>query len=229
MLGQSFELFDLLRVGLLTFLEITLSADNAVVLGLLVLKLPPEKRQKALTAGLISSLIFRAAALLSVSLLLRFAYIQAIGGLYLVYLLIRHIGSSKSLATQETSPSFWKTVLLIEGYDILFAIDSIIAGVALIGPFQQGAINPKLWVVYVGAVIGLIIIRFAAKLFSYLVEQRPRLEKAAYLMIGWIGLKMVIQSIERMWELPSWFFFEPIFWVVLVALFAYGLSKRKTA
>ena len=81
MFGQTFETADLFRVAFLTFLEIVLSADNAVVLGLLASKLPEEKRQKALTAGLISSFVFRLAALFSLSLLLKFAWIQGLGAL----------------------------------------------------------------------------------------------------------------------------------------------------
>ena len=229
MFGQTFELFDLFRIALLAFLEIVLSADNAIVLGLLASKLPIEKRQRALTAGLVSSLVFRAAALFSLSLLIKFAWIQGLGAIYLIYLATRHLFFPTPPPSKSVHASFWKTVLLIELYDLVFAIDSIIAGVAFISAIPStGSIHPKLWVVYVGAFIGLIAIRFAAKLFSSLVEKLPRLERTAYLMIAWIGLKLGLNAIEHTWNFPNWFIFEPIFWTVLVLLLIYGLTKRKT-
>ena len=224
MFGQTFELFDLLRVAFIAFLEIVLSADNAIILGLLVHKLPLEKRQKALTAGVVSSLLFRAIALFSLSFLLQFSWIQGLGAAYLLYLAIRHFFFPSALGPKGSETSFWKTVLLIEGYDFLFAIDSMVVAVAFINSIPgTGPINPKLWVVYFGVLIGLIAIRFAAKLFSTLIEKRPLLERAAYLMIAWIGLKMGLNSLFH--DLGPWF--DSLFWVGLALLFLFGMSQRK--
>ncbi len=119
------------------------------------------------------------------------------------------------------SPSFWKTVLMIELFDLVFAVDSILAGVAFIGPAPNAALHPKLWIVYIGGMIGVFAIRYASRFFSTMVHRFPRLETSAYGMIGWIGLKLGMQSLSLTFP-----YYEPLFWVVLALLFAVGLMKK---
>ena len=59
-----FQLSDFLTIGLLVGLEGVLSADNAMVLALLVLGLPRDQQQKALRYGIVGAFVFRGAATL---------------------------------------------------------------------------------------------------------------------------------------------------------------------
>ncbi|HUP81004.1 MAG TPA: hypothetical protein VM260_20820, partial [Pirellula sp.] len=81
---------------------------------------------------------------------------------------------------------FWKTVLVIELTDIAFAVDSILAAMAL-----AGSQSNKLWVVVTGGVLGLILMRFAAIWFVKLLEKYPRFEVSAYLLVTVIGVKLL--------------------------------------
>lgn len=221
MLGQTFDLTDIARLTTLVFLELLLSADNAIILGLLVHSLPEKLKKKALFIGVISAFGLRLAALLAVSFLIQYRWIQILGAAYLVYLTIRHFSSKSSRFRVSPAASFWKTVLKIELFDLAFSIDSIIAGLVFIisGPVTQ-TIHPKLWIVYTGGMIGLIGVRYAATLFSKLLTRFPRLETSAYLMVGWIGIKLALLSI---FDIPN---FTPFFWGGLAALFALGLIKE---
>lgn len=228
MFGQSFDLLDLARIGFLALLEILLSADNAIVLGLLVRRLPENLRKRALFIGLVSSFVLRGAALFAASLLLQASWVQCIGGLYLIYLSLTHFRSRSKPKTHTDIPTasgFWKTVALVELYDLAFAIDSIVVAVAFISEIpSSGPINPKLWIVYTGACIGILFIRFAAKWFSSLIDRFPRMEAAAYLMIGWIGLKLALRLAPALVTgLSEW-----LFWIVLSLLFLFGFTKKKT-
>lgn len=217
MIEQVFVLSDLPRVIALGFLEMLLSADNAVILGVLCSGLPLHQRRRALFIGVASSFVLRALALLLIAHLLAFTWIQAVGGAYLIYLSIRHLikKSQRSATMPKESHSFWKTVLLIEIYDLLFALDSIIAGVAFVNSNLS-----KLWIVYAGGMIGLLSMRFAASLFSTLIDRFPRLDTCAYLMVGWIGIKLGLSSIQ--WQIPV-----PVFWGGIVLLFVLGFFTRK--
>lgn len=82
--------------------------------------------------------------------------------------------------------SFWGTVLVIELTDIAFAVDSILAAMALAGARQN-----KLWVVYSGGLLGVLLMRFAAALFIKLLERFPRFELSAYLLVIVIGIKLL--------------------------------------
>ena len=225
MFGQTFEMTDLARLLPLAFIELLLSADNAVVLGLLAYALPERQRKRALFIGLASSFFFRAAALLSIALLIRHRWVQLLGAAYLFYIALRHFMKKKRRSKiPPATPSFWTTVLLIELYDVAFAIDSIIAGLAFIAAMPlENAMYSKLWIVYVGGMLGLIAVRYAADLFTSLLQRFPRLETSAYLMVAWIGLKLALSTF---YETPS---FEPVFWVVLAFLFSTGLLRRRSA
>ena len=72
------------------------------------------------------------------------------------------------------------TVLKVELADIAFALDSMLAAVALavtlpeLGNFHIGGINGGQFIVMLlGGIIGLVIIRFAARQFVVLLEKFP--------------------------------------------------------
>ncbi len=88
--------------------------------------------------------------------------------------------------TQFSMLSFWKTVAIIELTDIAFAVDSILAAMALAGSRQN-----KLWVVVAGGILGVVLMRFAAALFIRLLDRFPRFEISAYLLVAVIGFKLV--------------------------------------
>lgn len=229
MLGQTFDFLDLPRVFVLIFIEIFFSADNAVSLGLFASSLPGHQRKKALFIGFASAIIFRGAALLACSFLFKFLWIQALGALFLIYLSVRGWRKTKIAALNPQARTFWQTVFLIETFDLIFAIDSIIAGLSFIAAIpSHTTIHPKLWIVYLGAILGMAAIRFAAKFFSDLIEKFPKMEKSAYLMIGWVGCKLLIPFTAHYFGLDLQIVFEPIFWTVLVALFILGLRKQVT-
>lgn len=94
-------------------------------------------------------------------------------------------GKSCNVAEHSTA-FFWKTVLIIELTDIAFAVDSILAAMALAGSRRE-----KLWVVITGGLLGLILMRFAAVLFIKLLDRFPRFELSAYLLVIVIGSKLV--------------------------------------
>jgi YkoY family integral membrane protein len=235
MLHQTFEPRDLLVVLVLVALEGVLSIDNALVLGILARRLPPASRAKALTYGLVGALVFRLIAVALAAQLLQWRFVKLIGGGYLLYVagkeLLTHKpphcrDSSAPIASAEADSSathgFWSTVGAIELTDIAFAIDSIVAAIALVGPAPPNhhGLHPKFWVVATGGMLGVVLMRFAAVLFIRLIERFPRLELSAYLLVGIIGVKLVLDWLlnaqrQRLdFESPS----SPAFWTFWAAI-----------
>ncbi len=98
---------------------------------------------------------------------------------------------------------FWKAVIVIELTDIAFAVDSILAALALVGSSPNAqTYHPKLWVVVLGGIIGLMLMRVAATLFIKLLEKFPRFETAAYLLVTVIGFKLLV---DWWGNDPNWF------------------------
>src|SRR6185369_13049479 len=90
MFGQTFDIHDLVVVGLLVVLEGVLSIDNALVLGILAKRLPKDLQKKALTYGLVGAFIFRLICIATASWLLHWRIVKLLGGAYLLYVAAKH-------------------------------------------------------------------------------------------------------------------------------------------
>jgi YkoY family integral membrane protein len=236
---------------ILIVLEGLLATDNALVLAIMVKHLPEEQRKRALFYGLAGAFIFRFGSLFVISFLVDIWQIQAIGALYLLFMcfnsLFKRFAKSKSSEDDENEAKpkkqsgFWMTVLKVEIADIAFAVDSILAAVALavtlpiipnvgeIGGMHAG----HFVVIFAGGFIGLVIMRFAANLFVKLLQRKPGLETAAFLIVGWVGVKLAVLTLghQEVGIIPESFVHSTtwsiIFYGVLVALALGGwfLSK----
>lgn len=227
---QAFSWIDVPLVILLILLEILLSADNAAAMALIAKCLKPQQRSKALFVGVATSFTFRIIGILVAAYLIQFFWVQIIGGLYLIYLAIKHIVAlTRPYNDKCVTYSFWKAVFLIEMTDILFAVDSILAAFALAGLYYPFQILPsKLWVIYLGGIIGLFTMRFAAKGFMKLLDTYPSLEKMIFLIIGWMGLKLISEGIFTFFpESNLKQLFDGIFWLGSVMIFLIGFLSTK--
>lgn len=189
--GQTFAISDLPVIGILILLEGLLSADNALVLAIMVKHLPDKLRQKALLYGLGGAFVFRGIALLAASWIIKLWWLQLIGAAYLLFITIKHFVLHKKEedeVKERKQMGFWQTVLLVELTDIAFAIDSVVAAVGMI----KG--EDKLWVAYAGALIGVILLRWAAGVFTKLLDRYPAIEHVAYGLVGWVGVKLLLMS-----------------------------------
>ncbi|MFD2613716.1 TerC family protein [Paenibacillus gansuensis] len=231
-------------------LEGILAADNALVMSIMVKHLPEAQRKKALFYGLAGAFVFRFGSLFLISYLADVWYIQAVGAAYLLYISLSHLLKryvfKKQLASKQhgnKEENFWITVLKVEIADIAFAIDAILAAVALAITLPETDLPPiggldggQFLVILAGGIIGLVIMRFAASYFSRLLEQRPGLETAAFCIVGWVGVKLAIYALAHpdIAVLPKTFPKDPvwkmIFWGILIAIAVGGwfLSKERS-
>src|SRR5690625_5142215 len=117
-------------------LEGLLAADNALVLAIMVKHLPEKQRKKALFYGLAGAFVLRFGSLFIISFLVDVWQVQAIGAIYLLFISLKHLydrffGKEKHGKEKEGGSGFWMTVLKVEIADLAFAVDSILAAVAL--------------------------------------------------------------------------------------------------
>lgn len=236
---------------LLVVLEGLLAADNALVLAIMVKHLPEAERKKALFYGLLGAFVFRLASLFVISFLVDVWQIQAIGALYLLFISINHIvrklafknRKDDKVEGEKKQSGFWATVLKVELADIAFAIDSILAAVALAMtlpntqlPSIGGMDGGKFIVVFLGGFIGLVIMRFAANLFVKLLHSRPGLEIAAFAIVGWVGVKLAVLTLGHedvgiiSHEFAHSTLWKLIFYIVLIAIGLAGwfLTKEQS-
>lgn len=185
-------------------LEGLLAADNALVLAIMVKHLPEKQRKKALFYGLVGAFVLRFGSLFIISFLVDVWQVQAIGAVYLLFISIKHLydkatNHGEELKVESAGSGFWMTVIKVEIADLAFAVDSILAAVALAvaltptGLFTVGSLDGgQFMVIFAGGMIGVVIMRFAANKFVDLLNRRPGLEVAAFVIVGWVGVKLAM-------------------------------------
>ncbi|MNI49781.1 Inner membrane protein alx [compost metagenome] len=172
-------------IGTLVVLEGLLSADNALVLAVMVKHLPKEQQKKALFYGLLGAYIFRFIAIGVGTFLVKITWIKVAGGLYLMWIAINHLFLKKGGDDGEVKNkglSFWRTVLAVEIMDIAFSIDSVLAAFG---------VSEEVWVLFLGGLLGVLMMRGVAQVFLKLIDAIPELERTAFFMILFIGIKMI--------------------------------------
>jgi YkoY family integral membrane protein len=219
------QVADFITIGALIALEGLLSADNALVMAIMVLGLPRHQHQKALRYGLLGGFVFRIIATLLAVYLIRVAWVKLAGGLYLLDLTYAHFWGHQEGEDRRAAPRakpwlgmspFWATVVRVELVNLAFSIDSILVAVAM---------SPKMWVVMTGGLLGIVALRLVVGQLITLVERYPALVDGAFVIIAWIGLKLSLDYLHAAGyvglEIPQWLSLTVI--VVIFAIsFAYA-------
>ena len=206
--GLDIDPSDFLTVGLLVVLEALLSADNAMVLAVLVLSLPKREQRQALRYGMVGAFAFRIAAIMLAVYLKDIQFVLLVGAAYLLWLPYNHFtghedAAGRRLPKPATSwmglSPFWSTVAKVELTDIVFAIDSILVAVAL---------SSKTWVIITGGILGVIAMRMVIGQLLTLVNRYPTLVDGAFVIIAWVGIKLILEYLHAAgyvhWEVPKW-------------------------
>lgn len=204
----------------LIFLEGILSIDNAAVLGAMVNTLPAneaipwpkrvrfghvidkvlgKQRTAALRVGLLGAYLGRGLMLLAASYIISNPWLKIVGAAYLIRLAVDDLSAHGYSGDDEAVRpikvrGFWATVLMVELMDLAFSLDNVVAAVSL---------SDKIWVVMLGVAIGIVVMRFAAGIFSTIVEKEPILKTAAYILVLNIGIELLLEELAGI-EISDW-------------------------
>jgi YkoY family integral membrane protein len=197
-------LSSLLVIGNLIIIESLLSVDNAAVLAAMVMDLPVKQRYAALQYGILGAYVFRGICLFFASFLVKIWWLKLFGGIYLLFLFINWYRGRK---TPEVSDDYFdkqhnkfyswisarigpfvSTIILVELMDLAFSIDNVFAAVAF---------TDNILLVYAGVFIGILAMRFVARGFITLMETYPFLKGSAFVVIGLLGMKLSVSSLEH--------------------------------
>ena len=199
---------DFVTILLLVALEGLLSADNALVMAIMVLGLPRRDQRKALRFGLIGGFALRIIATILAVYLIKIAWVKLLGGLYLLYLTWQHFSQSGGAEARRTPPkakpafglsALWATIVKVEMVNLAFSVDSILVAVAM---------SPKPWVVMTGGVLGIVTLRLVVGQLLTLIQRYPTLVDAAFVIIAWVGIKLLAEYLHTIgllhFEIPKW-------------------------
>jgi predicted tellurium resistance membrane protein TerC len=101
----------------------------------------------------------------------------------------------------------------------VFAIDSILVAVAM---------SSKTWVIITGGIFGIITMRLVIGQLLTIVRRYPALVDGAFIIIAWVGIKLLIEYLHLEGHIPfqvnKWMSFGLI---VLIFLASYLYARRQ--
>ena len=178
------ELFTPEQITILTqiiFIDLVLAGDNAIIIGMVASKFPPDQRRKVIFWGIGGAVILRIILTLLTAYLLQITGLRLIGGillLYIVYKLYVDVikGSSKEENIKVDNSSFLKAIWTVLLADFTMSLDNVL-GVA-------GAAGHHYHLLIFGLILSIVLMAVAANLISGWIKK--------YKWIAWVGLLAIL-------------------------------------
>src|SRR6266851_2250651 len=174
--GQTAFWVALLKI---MWINVLLSGDNAVVIAMACLGLPPRQRLWGMVLGAGVAVVLRIIFTVVIAQLMLLPYLKLIGGLALFYIAAKLlVPEDQDESEVEAVEHLWRAVRIVAVADIIMSLDNVIA----IAAAAQG--NMALLVIGLAISIPLIVI--GAALIMALLDRFPILVWAGAALLGWI-------------------------------------------
>ena len=163
------------------FIDLVLAGDNAIIIGMVASKFPPDQRKKVIFWGIGGAVILRIILTLLTAYLLQITGLRLIGGillLYIVYKLYVDVikGAAKDEDIKVDNSSFLKAIWTVLLADFTMSLDNVL-GVA-------GAAGHHYHLLIFGLILSIILMAVAANLISGWIKK--------YKWIAWVGLLAIL-------------------------------------
>ena len=163
------------------FIDLVLAGDNAIIIGMVASKFPPDQRKKVIFWGIGGAVILRIILTLLTAYLLQITGLRLIGGILLLYIVYKlYIDVIKEASKQEDikvdSSSFIKAIWTVLLADFTMSLDNVL-GVA-------GAAGHHYHLLIFGLILSIVLMAVAANLISGWIKK--------YKWIAWLGLLAIL-------------------------------------
>jgi YjbE family integral membrane protein len=152
-------------------IDLVLSGDNAVVIGMAARSLSQENRRKAIILGGAGAIGLRILFTALATILLGIPYLQAIGGVLLVYIAFRLLRPQGGHGEIKEAGSLREAIQTIVLADVVMSLDNILA--------VAGAAHGDIRLLMFGLLLSIPIILFGSDLVARLLGRFP-----AFLYLG---------------------------------------------
>jgi YjbE family integral membrane protein len=171
----------------IVLIDLVLSGDNALVIGMACAGLPPEQRRKGILYGAMAAVLLRVFLAGGAALLLRIPLLQAAGGLMLVWIAYRLAGSSShGPAAVKQGATLCEAVRTVAAADLVMSLDNVLA----VGGVSRG----NLPLLLVGLGLTIPIIMWGSSLVATLMSRAQWLSYAGAAVLAWTAGAMVAED-----------------------------------
>ncbi len=190
------ELLELVEVVLV---NLVLSADNAIVVGIAVAGLPARNRLRVMAIGIALATLLRVVFAVFTVQLLAIVGLLLAGGLLLLWVCWKLWGelrmgqlSAETAAgnvPKSTAAAVWQIVVA----DVSMSLDNVLA--------VAGVAREHLWVLVAGLVLSVAFMGLAAALIARLLNRHPWIAYFGLAVILYVALQMIWDGAHEVWPL----------------------------
>lgn len=182
----------------IVIIDLVLSGDNAVVIGMAARKLSPQNRRKAVLFGGGGAVALRILFTMMAALLLDIPYLRFIGGVLLIYIawkLMRPGHHDESVSEADSLGQAIRTIVLA---DVVMSLDNILA--------VGGAADGHLGLLVFGLLLSIPILLLGSELVARLLGRFPALLYVGVFVLLHTAVSMITEDplIHDRFVFPSW-------------------------
>ena len=177
-------------------IDVVLSGDNAIIIGMATNKLPEKLRKKAIMIGIIWATVLRIIFAFFAVFLLQVIGIQIAGALLLLYVVwkfyteLRSNGAhSEEHSDKKSSQGFFEAVKLIIIADVSMSLDNVLA--------VAGAAKENTAALAIGLIISILLMAFASNFIAKKLGQYPQIQWLGLLVILLVSIEMLLHGFEK--------------------------------
>ena len=177
---------DVAAIASIVLIDLALSGDNALLIGMAARRLPDQQRRKAIVLGGAFAVLFRIVAAAVVSVLLAIPYLQLAGGVVLAVIAYRLVrpGAVDDHAAVRPAGTLREAIVTIIVADAAMSIENVL-GVG-------GAAHGDLPLLAFGLVISIPIVLFGSGIIAGVLDRAPRLVWLGALALIWTSADMIL-------------------------------------
>jgi len=182
-------------------IDMVLSADNAIVIGLAASQFDPKIRKKVLIIGTTLAVLFRLFFALSVAYFLQFKGVRTFGGILLFWIAYRlyedilkekidnaKIIKKSKLIKESDKSSFRKALITIIIADLTISFDNVIA--------IAGAAKSNYTLLIFGLILSIILMITLANAISVYLRNNKWVAWLGILSIVWIAVDLILNDFK---------------------------------
>ena len=178
----------------IVFIDLILAGDNAIIIGMVASKFPPDQRKKVIFWGIGGAVILRIILTLLTAYLLQITGLRLIGGILLLYVIYKlYVDIIKNKETKDKdikvdSSSLMKAIFTVLLADFTMSLDNVL-GVA-------GAAGHHYHLLIFGLVLSIILMAVAATLISKWIKEHKWIAWVGLLAILMVALELIYTDIK---------------------------------
>jgi YjbE family integral membrane protein len=223
-------------VGAIILVDITLSGDNALVIGSVASKLPVRQRRMVILIGGLMAIVLRISLAGVAAFALRIAYLQAIGGLIVFIIAVQMAAEVDTIQDDAAAPHRQRQLSGAEGLlrasfvillaDVSMSLDNVLAVAALA--------HGNYLLLVLGIAFSMMLLLVASAVVARLMARFPRLLYVAAIILAWTsgtmvrddhGVQPYLAQLDGQVPGPSLAVLAPFFFVALLGLFWLALHQ----